>query len=138
MFTKIWPVCNIYHNVSLHVPRKIKSQHFCGRYQKIYQHKELNINPAHLDQYSLRLKRPKKNSHHAALLSIHCRVWSVGWPLSLAISRNHWYLCLHTFEQRAPISKLIPNKIFSLFQQQCYIWASTWGSTTNSSPEIQQ
>ena len=42
-----------------HVPRKMKTLHSCVRYKKMNQCKELNINPAVLDQYSLKLKGPK-------------------------------------------------------------------------------
>lgn len=38
---------------------KIKPSTHVVDIKKIYQHKELNIKPADLDQYSVRLKRPK-------------------------------------------------------------------------------
>lgn len=49
----------------------------------------------------------QNNSHPAALLSTNRRARSEGSaPLSLAISRNQWYLWLHTPDQWQPISKL--------------------------------
>lgn len=99
----------------------MKTKQTCGTYWPTYTQYVRSSISVQQTRINIHLSlRGQNNSHHAALLSTHSgKVWGLA-PLSLTISRNQWYLWLHTFDQWQPISKL----------QQSLIYSSTWDCIT--------